>query len=85
MLKHANNMNIPVHLSKQVGHGLGEPEKLQASYNDQRHSGYCYYETATMVDTHNSISDKGLLNFKPGLLESIKTQIDLLKISNKSQ
>ena len=85
MLKHANNMNIPVHLSKQVGHGAGEPEKLQASYDDQRLSGYCYYETATMVDTHNPISDKGLLNFKPGLLESIKTQIDLLKISNKSQ
>lgn len=85
MLKHANNMNVPVHLSKQVGHGASEPEKLQASYNDKRLSGYCYYETATMVDTHKPISENGLLNFKPGLLESIKNQINLLEINNKSQ
>ena len=83
MLEDANSMGIPVHLSKQVGHGksMTESEKLAYAHADTRLSGFCYYETASMIDSTQPMSDNGLLNFKQGLIENIKTQVDSLGIN----
>jgi hypothetical protein len=83
MLEDANSMGIPVHLSKQVGHGksMTESEKLAYAHADTRLSGFCYYETASMIDSNQPMSDNGLLNFKQELIENIKTQVDSLGIT----
>ncbi len=73
MLDAAGAAGVPVHLSRQVGHGaMSEPEKLEYAYRSGRLAGYCFYETASMYDRNNPLDRRRRLRFKPGLLEGIR-------------
>ena len=73
MLDTASAAGVPVHLSRQVGHGaMSEAEKLEYAYRSAKLSGYCFYETASMYDRENPLDRRRRLRFKPGLLEGIR-------------
>ena len=81
MLGEAAAAGVPVHMNNPVGHHaeeMSDPEKLEYSYNKGGLGGYCFYETAAMYDGAEPVSADGTLNFRPGLLESIRETVDSL-------
>lgn len=74
MLAEAGDAHVPVHLSRQVGlsEHMSEADKLEYTYRDGRLAGYCFYETASMYDPDTPVASDGRLNFRRGLLESIR-------------
>ena len=73
MLAEAEAAGVPVHLSRQVGHGaMSMPDKLEYAYRSGKLSGYCFYETASMYDRENPLDRRRRLRFEPGLLEDIR-------------
>ena len=73
MLDTAGAAGVPVHLSRQVGHGaMSEPDKLEYAYRSGKLAGYCFYETASMYDREKPLDRRRRLRFKPGLLEGIR-------------
>ena len=76
MLDEAKAAGVPVHLSRQVGHGaMSMPDKLEYAYRSGRLAGYCFYETASMYDREKPLDRRGRLRFKPGLLEEIRERM----------
>jgi len=73
-----------VHMSKQVGHDeeMSNADKLEYTYRHGGLAGYCFYETATMYDRDKPISADGTLNFRPGLLESIRQRAESLGLGS---
>ena len=82
MLEEAGAAGVPVHLSKQVGHGqeMSNPDKLEYAYKDGRLAGFCFYETASMYDRDERVGSDGKLRFQPGLLEGIRERVQSLGI-----
>jgi len=80
MLAEAEAAGVPVHLSRQVGLGdhMSEADKLEYTYRDGRLAGYCFYETASMYDPNTRVDFEGRLNFRPGLLESVRHRAESL-------
>ena len=83
MLEEAKKANIPVHISDPVrqGQNMSETEKLGFSYRDGRLAGYCFYETASMYDRDKPVGPNNRLNFRAGLIEEIRRQVDKLGIT----
>ena len=84
MLGEAAAAGVPVHMNNPVGHHaeeMSDPEKLEYSYSKGGLGGYCFYETAAMYDGNDPVSAEGALNFRPGLLESIRERVDSLGLA----
>ena len=77
MLREAADADVPVHLSKAVGHsrdGGVHADLLEYIYRFGGLAGYTLYETAAMYDGQHLGSD-GQLQFHPGLCEGIRDRV----------
>ena len=77
MLREAADTNVPVHLSKAVGHscdGGVHADLLEYIYRFGGLAGYTLYETAAMYDGGGLGAD-GQLQFHPGLCEGIRDRV----------
>ena len=84
MLWEADAAGVPVHLSRQVGHGdMSHGDKLEYAYRHGGLAGYCFYETAAMYDPDGPLDDQGQLRFKPGLLEEIRERVESLGLMTR--
>ena len=67
MLDTADAAGVPVHLSRQVGHGaMSEPDKLEYAYRSGKLAGYCFYETASMYERDNPLTKRGRAEVQAG-------------------
>ena len=81
MLGEAAAAGVPAHMNNPVGHHVEEmsdADKLEYSCRHGGLGGYCFYETASMYDRDEPVSADGTLNFRSGLLESIRERVDSL-------
>ena len=77
MLREAADTNVPVHLSKAVGHsrdGAVHADLLEYIYRFGGLAGYTLYETAAMYDGQHLGADDQL-QFHPGLCEGIRDRV----------
>jgi hypothetical protein len=77
MLREAADADVPVHLSKAVGHsrdGRIHADLLEYIYRFGGLAGYTLYETAAMYNGQHLGSD-GQLQFHPGLCEGIRDRV----------
>ena len=80
MLREAADTNVPVHLSKAVGHsrdGAVHADLLEYIYRFGGLAGYTLYETAAMYDGQH-LGPDGQLQFHPGLCEGIRDRVRTL-------
>ena len=80
MLREVADADVPVHLSKAVGHsrdGRVHADLLEYIYRFGGLAGYTLYETAVMYDNQHLGSD-GQLQFHPGLCEAIRDRVRTL-------
>ena len=80
MLREAADTDVPVHLSKAVGHSRAggiHADLLEYIYRFGGLAGYTLYETAAMYDGQQLGAD-GQLQFHPGLCEGIRDRVRTL-------